>query len=574
MLRGASVLTRSTGRIVGRSTRMGSSVRYYSTVDEPKSGSIGKKLLWTTLLTTAAYSGATYYALQNKAFYDTFTTYVPGGEQVLDFLEDLSQDEDLRQYATKANEFKDFAVIHSALLKTKALEAKEKATEIYENTHELVSKLKGENQDVRAQGPAPITRVKRTLKKDGLFTNVMEGGEPVKAAFAPTDIPDLDGLADTMARLVVVLNESGMTGHAKRLVDFASRDIQLLASDLKTQEKEQAELVKQTAALLQIADELQNKVTEHRKEIAVNVEEAKAQSDARIAEKETTMRDAFAVENATLEQHLMEVGQKELDHQRTVYLEALANELKERAVELQRGYVAQVKKQVEEERGGRLSNVDEVVARQGSLERMACTNAEYLDDSRKAHQLLVAIESLKQVAYAGNKQTFLDELKALEALSASSSPFANVAEKQNEALVHVVVSSISKTVAEDGIDSLAQLVDRFEIVSREVREASLIPEEGSSMMSHVLSIILSKFLFRKEGLVEGDDIEARLARAKYYLDYAHDLESAAREVNQLSGWPKTLATDWLNAARRHLEVKQALEVMRTQAVLTSMLQLN
>ncbi|KAL0086267.1 mitochondrial inner membrane protein-domain-containing protein [Phycomyces blakesleeanus] len=560
MLRGASVLTRSTARISGRSTRLGSSVRCYSTVDEPKRGSIGKTLLWTTLLTTAAYSGATYYALQNKAFYDTFTTYVPGGEQVLDFLEDLSQDEELRQYATKANELKDFAVIHSALLKTKALEAKDKATEFYENTHDLVSKLKGEDQDVRAQGPAPITRVKRTLKKDGLFTNVMEGGEPVKAAFTPTNIPDLDGLAQTMARLVAVLNESGMTGHAKRLVDFASRDIQLLASDLKSQESEQAELVKQTAALLQIADELQNKVTEHRKEIASKVEEAKAQSDARIAEKETTMRDAFAVENATLEQHLMEVGQKELEHQRTVYLEALTNELKERAIELQRGYVAQVKKQVEEERGGRLSKVDEVVSRQGALERMACTNAEYLDDSRKAHQLLVAIESLKQVAYAGNKQTFLDELKALEALSASSSPFANNAEKQNEALVHVVVSSISKTVAENGIDSLAQLVDRFEIVSREVREASLIPEEGSSMMSHVLSIILSKFLFPKEGLVEGDDIEARLARAKYHLDYSHDLESAAREVNQLKGWPKTLATDWLNAARRHLEVKQALEV--------------
>jgi mitofilin len=32
-----------------------------------------------------------------------------------------------------------------------------------------------------------------------------------------------------------------------------------------------------------------------------------------------------------------------------------------------------------------------------------------------------------------------------------------------------------------------------------------------------------------------------------------------------SGWPKALASDWLQQARRHLEVKQALEIAEREA---------
>ncbi|KAG1086604.1 hypothetical protein G6F42_020921 [Rhizopus arrhizus] len=92
------------------------------------------------------------------------------------------------------------------------------------------------------------------------------------------------------------------------------------------------------------------------------------------------------------------------------------------------------------------------------------------------------------------------------------------------------------------------------------------------MISHLISIVFSSFMFTKKGLVDGDDVESRLARAEYYLNTEKDLESAAREINQLTGWPKRLSMDWLDAARRHLEVKQALEIMRSQASLISMLQ--
>ncbi|KAK9730446.1 MICOS complex subunit mic60, partial [Basidiobolus ranarum] len=50
----------------------------------------------------------------------------------------------------------------------------------------------------------------------------------------------------------------------------------------------------------------------------------------------------------------------------------------------------------------------------------------------------------------------------------------------------------------------------------------------------------------------------------------NDLETAAREFNQLKGWPKNIAKDWIASARTHLEVKQALEVIEYQAQLASL----
>ena len=73
------------------------------------------------------------------------------------------------------------------------------------------------------------------------------------------------------------------------------------------------------------------------------------------------------------------------------------------------------------------------------------------------------------------------------------------------------------------------------------------------------SWVLSKVMFRKEGLAAGDDVESVLTRAQTFLEEG-DLDNAAREVNGLKGWAKTLSRDWLGEVRKVLEVQQALDV--------------
>jgi mitofilin len=120
------------------------------------------------------------------------------------------------------------------------------------------------------------------------------------------------------------------------------------------------------------------------------------------------------------------------------------------------------------------------------------------------------------------------------------------------------------------VESLPTLSSWFtDRLSPKIQKASLLPQNGG-FVSYLSSAFLSNFLFTKVGFVQGEDVISTLSRAEWYLNH-RDLESAAREVNQLAGWPKILARDWLEAARRHLEVRQALQVAEAEAGLASLL---
>ena len=71
-------------------------------------------------------------------------------------------------------------------------------------------------------------------------------------------------------------------------------------------------------------------------------------------------------------------------------------------------------------------------------------------------------------------------------------------------------------------------------------------------------------LFKKKGMTTGDDVESVLTRTETLLEEGN-LDEAAREMNTLEGWAKTLSWDWLGECRRVLEVRQALDVMGVEA---------
>ncbi|KAL9537691.1 hypothetical protein MBANPS3_011550 [Mucor bainieri] len=581
MLRGASVVRNTARLTVGKSSRLYTPKRLYTsttTAEEKKSGSIGKKLLWATLLTGTAYSGATYLALKNEAFHDTYTTYVPGGEQLLDALEDWAADDRIQQFYNQAKQLQQQTSSTTETIKSYAASTKESAQDWYEYISDAIAQIRGDKEAPIAPGTGPTPsndkrfRIKKATKKDSLFANVIHSTEPQPLpTFAKANEAIVNELGSTVQGLVTMLNEAGMSGHAKRLVDFATRDLESLDKAftlIKGEEQKAHEEIKQLEKELEAAKQ---HIEAHHQQVDQKIKDAEAKASARVESQVKHIEADIASDKAELERQLQAIHTKELTSQRQHHLKQLQEELKEKAIEIQKEYVAQVQRQVEGERGGRLSNIDAVSSKEAEFEKLAAADVELLDDVRKAHQLVAAIDALKRAALKGEKTQFALELETLKRLSAKT-PFAKVGERQSDELIQLVASSIQEHVAQHGITSIASLSERFETVAREVRRASLIPEQDASMVSHLISIVLSSFMFTKKGLVAGDDVESRLARAEYYLNTEKDLESAAREINQLTGWPKRLSMDWLDAARRHLEVKQALEIMRSQASLISMLQ--
>ncbi|KAI7905869.1 mitochondrial inner membrane protein-domain-containing protein [Cokeromyces recurvatus] len=583
MLRGAIAARSTTRLITSRSSHIHITKRLYATADETattavvKSGSsIGKKLLWLTLFTGTAYSGAAYLALKNEAFYDTFTTYIPGGENLLDALEDFIANDRFQHYYTKAVQFKAQTSQQTESFKKFADNTKEAVQDWYEYVSDVITELRD------GTAPTPInSNSRRSLlfnkKKniEALFTNIIYTSEP-----QPTPNFANTSKDKTVQGLVIMLNEADMSGHTKRLIDFARRDIESLDKAFALIQQEEDKIKDDVNLLGKTLNTLDSHIDEQRHEISQKIKKAETLSMARVDQHAKQIQSELAVEKAKLEQENMEKYRHELLTQRQRYLKELQEELEKKALEIQAEYVTQIQHQVENERGGRLSQIERVAERQSKLEKYVYTDAEILDDSRKAHRLIAAIDTLKHAALGfscdptSSASAFLAELETLKKLSSQKTPFAKVGERQSDELIQVITQSIEDQVAQHGITSLAALSERFETVAREVRRASLIPEneEHVSIMSHLVSIILSHFMFKKKGLVPGDDVESRLARAEYYLNTEKDLESAAREMNQLKGWPKRLSMDWLDAARRHLEIKQALDILKSQASLTSMLQ--
>ncbi|KAI7872377.1 mitochondrial inner membrane protein Mitofilin [Spinellus fusiger] len=262
----------------------------------------------------------------------------------------------------------------------------------------------------------------------------------------------------------------------------------------------------------------------------------KTQFQQQCTDSQATTREAFSTQltqDKRAQQAVMEQEREEALVQQTTAMEAYFTHHGDA--------MATVERERQEER------LQRVAGRLGAIREETEWNAEALSRSRHLHTLYTLWSALAS-AVAGDKKPFAQELEAL----------CTTARKLDigcEAL-----ESVPRDVADQGIDGVKDLSYRFEGVAKRIRHAALVPEEGG-LGAHIVSRLLSTVMFTKKGLVQGEDVEAILSRTGYYLE-KQDLENATRELNQLQGWPKRLAFDWIEAARRHLEVQQTLEVVR------------
>ena len=262
---------------------------------------------------------------------------------------------------------------------------------------------------------------------------------------------------------------------------------------------------------------------------------------------ETQWKEEYEAERCKIHQSYEEKLKAEMQRANEVNEQRLRNELLEQAVEMKKKFTSEVQGRVEEERNGRLGKLKDLTNTVTELEKITTDWNSVVDANLKTQHLHVAVEAVRSnLEKSQIPRPFIRELAALKEI-ASDDPVVNAA-----------IASINPTAYQKGIPSSAQLIDRFRRVAQEVRKASLLPEDAG-VASHASSYVLSKLLFKKKGLATGDDVESILTRTETFLEEG-DLDGAAREMNGLSGWAKTLSRDWLGEVRRVLEVQQALDV--------------
>ncbi|KAI0474053.1 ras-domain-containing protein [Xylariaceae sp. FL0804] len=295
--------------------------------------------------------------------------------------------------------------------------------------------------------------------------------------------------------------------------------------------------------------------------------------------REMEWRDEFEQEVRSIQSAYNERMKAELEKEKAVNEEKQTNRLLQQAVELKRQFLREVEDHVETERNGRLGKLDQLSAAVRELEQLTTGWNDVVDTNLRTQQLHVAVDAVRASLVGDNDaehpRPFVRELVALKEVASE------------DAVIDAAIRSINPSAYQRGIATAPQLIDRFRRVAAEVRKASLLPDDAG-VASHASSWLLSKVLFQKRGLPPtqtqtqtqaaghgaeggggGGDVESILARAQTYLEEGN-LDAAAREMNGLQGWAKTLSRDWLGEVRKVLEVQQALEVIATQAKLQSL----
>ncbi|KAJ2848731.1 Glucose-6-phosphate 1-dehydrogenase [Coemansia brasiliensis] len=487
-----------------------------------KKGHKVRNTLVLAVLASAGFVGAAVYAMEDREFRRQFEHYVPGARSFMQLIKHHNNSV-MMALSDVGYSMYDQSVYTGRF--------------IYQQFSSLVNMLRHnswhapDNDDKATPSKPvvqPITSDKGDRRKDNGSISIPAA--PLDKVQVAVDIPPLESeseavvaLSKALADVVSALNQRGLAPENVQQLKVLSDSIVALDKHL---------------ALLK---------DEERTAVEAALAEERSKFEATL----TDVQEAAHLALKTREAELIETRDQLLRTAADAADERLAQELTAQRDLLERRYNRFVRARVDEERGRRLAQLDFVEAQLHELTQMAEQSGDLIQQSRAVSRLSVAIAAFKNaIAATGSQQPFASELSALISASANF-PATNAA-----------ASSISQALAEQGVLSLVELEDRFENVRKEIRSVSLVPENGN-FGSQVLSATLSKIMFEKEGLVEGNDVESVLARSSFYLK-KHDLDSATRELNQLKGWPRQLAKDWIGAARARLEIEQAISVAEAE----------
>ncbi|KAK3938902.1 mitochondrial inner membrane protein Mitofilin [Diplogelasinospora grovesii] len=572
-------------------------------------------VLTLSLLGALAFGGGVWYSRVNDNFHDFFTEYVPFGEQAVLYLEEM----DFRKrFPNVANRVTGRQPASDAQVKIPAqsgaswrvADSGEPASRQSSAVRKAATATKDAAKDAAGAAEAAVKPKDEPAsvvgaKKETAALPKVEGKEPAQTAdpqkpvpvpAAASDAPSNPGPAAALSAAAAEPANPGEKPFKAPEVDEPSRwppaspidplavndaaepvvqDLVRMLNDIITVVNADGANEKYGATIGKAKNEL-NKVGQKIKDMKKAVEEdAAKQVRARVDDFDKAANDLVSkVESAMAHQeaqwrHEFEEEMKRMQHgydekvkliqerERQLNEEKCNNRLLEQAIEMQRQFAQEVKKRVEEERDARLGKLNELSSAVSELEKLTTGWNDVVDTNLRTQQLHVAVDAVRaSLEDSQHPRPFIKELVALKEI-ASDDP-----------VVDAAIASINPSAYQRGISTPAELIDRFRRVATEVRKASLLPEDAG-VASHASSYVLSKLLFKKQGLAAGDDVESILTRTQTYLEEG-DLDNAAREMNGLSGWAKTLARDWLDEVRKVLEVQQALDVIQTEARLQSL----
>ncbi|KZM19723.1 MICOS complex subunit mic60 [Ascochyta rabiei] len=533
---------------------------------KPKKRRFRRFLLWLTILSGLSYAGGVYYSLVSDNFHDFFTEYVPFGEDAVAYFEERefrrrfpARPDQPRLHQQISGENKVTIPGKSGLTARVAEDPHTSAVSDNNPKPKIEQPKVGSNQHTPPKGVQEAKKEHEQHEKPAATSATQPEPKTVILDAPATPISQIDHLSVPSASEPVVQDVVKIVND---LITVVNADKTHAGKYNSALDKAKSELARVVADINLLKDNLnkaaEDKVKAAHAEFDEAAKELVQRLDHQMQAQETHWKEEYENERERLQQAYKSKVKSELEAAHKVYEQKLKNELLQQSISLQKSFTKDVRDRVEAERDGRLGKLNDLSNSVHELEKLTAEWNSVVDANLKTQHLVVAVEAVKSALETQVvPKPFVTELAALKEIAA------------DDPVVSAAISSINPTAYQRGIPSSALLIDRFRRVASEVRKAALLPEDAG-VASHLASLAMSKVLFKKSGLAVGGDVEAVLARTEVLLEEG-DLDAAAREMNGLQGWAKVLSKDWLSECRRVLEVRQALDVIATEARLQSLL---
>ena len=522
--------------------------------------------MYLILASGLTYGGGTFLALKWDNFHDFFTEYIPYGEELVLYFEERdfyrrfpnASRDDRPAPPSKGDDH--VTIPGKSGISWKVAGEDDSGNDVSRKAP-YMSAIKEADEDkanvgqIRADGAN--SEEKRAAVKKAKEDKAAEGRQAQAAKASPKEEPKAEPTGSSVSTEGLTQIPSGNEPIVQELVKAFNELITVVSADSNAANyaspiasaKEQLQKVGEKIAA--IRSEAYNAAQEEIKQAHSTFDESARELIRRFEEVRAAdaanYREEYEAEREKLVRAYQEKVNTELKKAEELAEKRLRIELVEQAIELDRKQIHNVQGLVEKERQGRLSKLNELSADVGELENLLAAWQEVINSNLKTQQLQVAVDAVRTVLEDSDvPRPFIRELVAVKELAAE------------DTLVEAAVASINPAAYQRGIPSTSQLIDRFRRVAGEVRKASLLPE-NAGIASHAASVVLSKVMFKRDGLADSDDVEGVLTRTESLLEEGN-LDAAAREMNALQGWAKILSKDWLGDVRKVLEVRQALDV--------------
>lgn len=496
-------------------------------------------LFKTSLLAVIVYGGTMYLATKNDDVMDFVVDHeIPYHEEAIDFIENGSYDDLEELWYTIKGKFTDVKLPSKGDIEQFTSELEHKGEDFIKETRK---KITGSVDERKGTDLTPVEQLQKPVEVESITRDVarlplIELKSDIDSSVDKSVKQTISSLND----LIQSIDASSLSKTNSGLVKSIDSNINQLANKLNVLTKE-------------FDNELQNK-------LKVSQTELLSSFTKKELELTENLIYQFNQEKTQLEKRLNQRLEHEIKAAREAISQAANNAVSMVRIEQTKNFEALVTERINEEREGRLANLEKLNDKINELEKFAESFERQIANNHKRNLIQQSVNKLKLLLLTPPEAS--DKPKSIE-------PYVKALKdvSTDDEVLNLALKDLDILLAKESTHSLltnAQLLTRWEQLEPDLRSSSLLPP-NAGLLGHLSSVIFSKLLLPVKGVKEdGKDIESVIGRVESSLARGQ-LDIAVEEATNLKGWSRKLANDWVLQARKRLEVEFLLNLIETES---------